>query len=120
MAQSAPLKSTTILIVENEAIVRMELAIDLLNRHQDIRVLLTDVTMPGSMDGVRLAHHVRNRWPPIKIVLTSGRPETTLGDFPRGSTFFPKPYDADTLRHVLQSVLGWTGAAFDGPTRVAR
>lgn len=82
MAQSASLYPATILIVENEAIVRMELAaqltalglkvlvagdadeaIDLLDAHAEIELLLTDVTMPGSMDGVRLAHHVRKRWP---------------------------------------------------------
>ena len=108
MAQSTPLNPATILVVENEAIVRLELvaqltdlglkvlvasdadeAIDLLDSHQEIELLLTDVTMPGSMDGVRLAHHVRKRWPPIKIVVTSGRPGTKLSDLPLAAGSFP-------------------------------
>jgi CheY-like chemotaxis protein len=106
--------------VENEVLIRLELAAQLadmglrvfvardadeaiavLDSHKDIRVLLTDVTMPGSMDGVRLAHHVRNRWPPIKIVATSGRPGTRVGDLPAGSTFFAKPYSPETLRKAI-------------------
>jgi CheY-like chemotaxis protein len=129
MSSSAPLKPPTILIVENEAIVRMELAaqlvdlgltvltaadadeaIDLLDRHPEIKLLLTDVTMPGSMDGVRLAHHVRKRWPPIKIIVTSGRPGATLSDLPLGSMFFPKPYAPETLRDALRPLMSKNGA----------
>jgi CheY-like chemotaxis protein len=140
MAQSAPLNSPTILIVENEAIVRMELAaqltdfgfkvlvasdadeaIDLLDSHQEIELLLTDVTMPGSMDGVRLAHHVRKRWPPIKIVVTSGRLGTKLSDLPLGSAFFPKPYGSETLRKTLTPFLSGNRAEFGGgAARAAR
>ncbi len=128
MAQSAPLNPATILIVENEAIVRMELAaqltelglkvlvagdadeaIDLLDAHAEIELLLTDVTMPGSMDGVRLAHHVRKRWPPIKILVTSGRPGTSLGDLPLGSAFVPKPYAPEMLRDALRPLLNGNG-----------
>jgi CheY-like chemotaxis protein len=139
MAQFAPLRRTTILVVENEAMVRMELAaqltdfglrvlvaidadeaIELLDAHQDIDLLLTDVTMPGSMDGVRLAHHVRDRWPPIKIIVTSGRPGTGLNDLPLGSTFFPKPYAPETLRAAVTSLLHGKSAHHGGATRAAR
>jgi hypothetical protein len=48
--------------------------------------------MPGSMDGLKLARFVRDRWPPIKIVATSGRVLIEEGDLPPGSVFLPKPY----------------------------
>jgi CheY-like chemotaxis protein len=128
MAQARPLNPATILIVENEAIVRIELvaqltdlglkvlvasdadeAIALLDSHQEIKLLLTDITMPGSMDGIRLAHHVRKRWPPIKIIVMSGRPGTSLGDLPSGSAFFPKPYAPETLRDALKPLFNGNG-----------
>jgi CheY-like chemotaxis protein len=139
MAQPKPQDPETILIVENEAIVRMELAaqltdlglrvlvasnadeaIALLERHRQIKLLLTDVTMPGSMDGLRLAHHVRGRWPPIKIVVTSGRPGTKLSDLPEGSRFFPKPYDPETLKDALTPFLSGHTVEIDGSTRAVR
>jgi CheY-like chemotaxis protein len=119
-----PRHRAKILIVENEALIRIELAaqlgdmglrvlvasdadeaIVLLDAHRDITVLLTDLTMPGSMDGLRLAHHVRDRWPPIKIVATSGRVGTAVGDFPKGSTFFAKPYSPEMLRQAIAPLL---------------
>ena len=48
--------------------------------------------MPGSMDGVKLAQFVRDRWPPIKIIATSGRVVVDDNDLPTGSLFLPKPY----------------------------
>jgi hypothetical protein len=48
--------------------------------------------MPGSMDGLKLARFVRDRWPPIKIVATSGRVIIGGEDLPGGSVFLPKPY----------------------------
>jgi CheY-like chemotaxis protein len=64
--------------------------------------VFTDINMPGSMDGLKLAHAVRNRWPPIKIIVTSGRDRVTEQDLPEGGRFFAKPYDpikiTDTLR----------------------
>jgi CheY-like chemotaxis protein len=124
MAQYRPPHRATILVVENEAIIRVELAaqltdmglrvlvacdadqaIALLDSNRDVSVLLTDVTMPGSMDGLRLAHHVRNRWPPIKILATSGRVGTGVGDLPAGSTFLAKPYSPQTLKQAITPLL---------------
>jgi CheY-like chemotaxis protein len=48
-------------------------AIAILTTRPDIHVVFTDIQMPGSMDGLKLAWFVRDRWPPIKIVATSGR-----------------------------------------------
>ena len=47
-------------------------AIALLEARQDIRIVFTDINMPGSMDGLALAQAVRRRWPPVELVLTSG------------------------------------------------
>ena len=53
----------------------------------DIHLIFTDVHMPGSMDGLKLAHFVRNRWPPVKIIATSGQARITEGDLPEGGRF---------------------------------
>jgi CheY-like chemotaxis protein len=58
--------------------------------------------MPGSMDGLRLAQAVRNRWPPIKIIVTSGQRMATEHDLPEGGRFFVKPYTAVQIRGVLR------------------
>jgi len=128
MAQSARLKPPTILIVENEALVRLELfvrltelglivlvaenadeAIALFDTHPEIEILLTDIRMPGSMDGVRLAHHVRDRWPPVKIIVTSGLIEAELSELPGDSLFMPKPYGPATLERTLERIMTGNG-----------
>jgi CheY-like chemotaxis protein len=67
-------------------------AIAILTTRPDIHVVFTDIQMPGSMDGLKLARFVRDRWPPIKIVATSGRVIVGDDDLPDGSVFLPKPY----------------------------
>jgi len=53
------------------------------------------------MDGVRLAHHVRHRWPPVKIIVASGLIDTLLADLPTDTVFMPKPYESLKLWHAL-------------------
>ena len=60
-------------------------AIDILTSRFDIAVVFTDIQMPGSMDGLRLAAAVRDRWPPIKIITASGRVRVENNDLPSGS-----------------------------------
>lgn len=72
-------------------------AIEILQARDDIRFIFTDIDMPGSMSGLRLAHAVRKRWPPIKIIVTSGMRTPQAIELPLGSHFLPKPYDADSL-----------------------
>ena len=110
-----------VLIVEDEPLVRMgavkiiedagfdvieaasaDEAIRILECRSDIRVVFTDIHMPGSMDGLKLAHAVRNRWPPIKIIVTSGRDLITEQDLPEGGRFFTKPYDAIAITDALR------------------
>lgn len=67
-------------------------AIRLLERQSDIRLIFTDVEMPGEMDGLKLARAVRDRWPPVWIIVVSGHGAVTLADVPEGGQFFAKPY----------------------------
>jgi CheY-like chemotaxis protein len=103
--------SPAILIVEDDFLLRLDAAdkigsagfevieaanadeaIAILQLRPDIHVVFTDVQMPGSMDGLKLVRFVRNRWPPIKIVATSGRVMVGNDELPDGSVFLPKPY----------------------------
>lgn len=62
--------------------------------------------MPGSMDGLKLARFVRDRWPPIKIIATSGRVVVDDNDLPTGSVFLPEPYRGAELVETLRELTG--------------
>jgi CheY-like chemotaxis protein len=116
-------KRAVILIVEDESLIRMNAvemieevyevveaanadeAIAILERRLDITVLFTDIQMPGSMDGFKLAAAVRDRWPPILIVATSGRVKLGPGDLPEGGRFLPKPYSPAEITKILREVI---------------
>jgi CheY-like chemotaxis protein len=116
-----------VLIVEDEFLIRMDAvhmieaagfevveaesadeAILVLESRWDITVVFTDIQMPGSMDGLKLAAAIRGRWPPIKIVATSGLLNIREEDLPRGSRFLSKPYSpaqiVGTLRELTDAV----------------
>jgi CheY-like chemotaxis protein len=114
-------KIPVVLVVEDEQLVRLSVvktiedagfdaieaadadeAIRILESRKDIRLVFTDVHMPGSMDGLKLAQAVRNRWPPIKIIVTSGREQITEQDLPKGVRFFAKPYSPLQIRDALR------------------
>lgn len=109
-----------VLVVEDEAFLRRDAAemiedagyqvleaanadeaIHILETTPNIRVIFTDVQMPGSMDGLKLAHAVRGRWPPIKIVVTSGHYAVPSEDLPSGGRFVRKPYSPADLVQTL-------------------
>jgi CheY-like chemotaxis protein len=111
-----------VLIVEDEPLVRLcavetveaagftvieaanaDEAIRILESRRDIRVVFTDIHMPGSMDGLKLAHAVRDRWPPIKIIVTSGRQSVAERELPAGGRFFAKPYDPAQIQDALRA-----------------
>jgi CheY-like chemotaxis protein len=79
-------------------------AIALLESRRDICIVVTDINMPGSMDGLRLAHAIRNRWPPIELVLTSGQMRVRTEDMPARGLFLGKPYDPSRLVEVVRSL----------------
>ena len=115
----------TVLVVEDEAIVRMG-AVDVLldagfdvveadDGHQAVQFLevhaeaiaavFTDVDMPGHPDGVGLVYHAATHWPWIKLVVTSGVTKTLLGELPAAARFIAKPYRADELVDQLSELL---------------
>jgi CheY-like chemotaxis protein len=117
-------KRPAVLIVEDESLVRLgavrsieeagfevieaanaDEAIRILENRSDIRVVFTDIHMPGSIDGLKLAHAVRNRWPPIKIIVTSGRSQVSEQELPEGGRFFAKPYEATQITDTIRE---WT------------
>ncbi|GAC1506148.1 MAG: hypothetical protein NVS1B6_14070 [Steroidobacteraceae bacterium] len=81
-------------------------AIEILEARRDIAVVFTDIQMPGSMDGLKLARAVRGRWPPIKIVATSGQIDVKPVDLPEGGRFLPKPYSPTQVTGMLREMTG--------------
>ena len=78
-------------------------ALGKLERHAGIRIVFTDVDMPGSMNGLTLANAVRGRWPPMKIIVASGQRPSAQELPPRG-VFLPKPYDGAVLVETLRAM----------------
>ena len=116
-------KRPVVLIVEDEFLLRMNAvdmiraagfevveagnadeAIEILEARRDIAVVFTDIQMPGSMDGLKLARAVRGRWPPIKIVATSGHVDVMETDLPDGGRFLPKPYSPNQIAGLLREL----------------
>jgi CheY-like chemotaxis protein len=79
-------------------------AIKILEVRLDITVVFTDIQMPGSMDGLKLATAIRGRWPPIKIVATSGIVDVRKVDLPEGGRFLPKPYSSAEIVGTLREL----------------
>ena len=80
-------------------------AILVLETRNDIDLVLTDVQMPGTMDGVKLSHYIRNRWPPVKLIVVSGAAILEEDSLPGGSRFFSKPYDDHTITEAIARLL---------------
>lgn len=117
-------KRPVVLVVEDEILLRMDAidaleaagfdvidasdadeAIAILEGRNDIRLIFTDIQMPGSMDGLKLTHFVKDRWPPIKIIATSGRAKITEKDLPEGARFLSKPYAIAGLAREIQQLI---------------
>jgi CheY-like chemotaxis protein len=124
VARSARFQNV-VLVVEDEGLVRLnaadlirdlgfevieaadaDQAVSLLESMPEITVLFTDIQMPGSMDGLRLAAIVRDRWPPIALLITSGQLHPATADMPAGARFIPKPYFPLQLKDQLHALTG--------------
>src|SRR3984957_19992597 len=81
-------------------------AIAILESRSDIDLLFTDIQMPGSMDGLKLAHAVHDRWPTIKIILVSGQVKPSDAKRPADSRFFGKPLGVGQMISELQAMVG--------------
>jgi len=123
-----------VLIVEDEMMLRMRAvdivedagfhpveainadeALSILESRSDISLLFTDIQMPGSMDGLKLAHAVHDRWPAIKIILVSGQVNPSDAEKPADSRFFGKPLSVERMITELQAMVG-AGALQTVPT----
>jgi CheY-like chemotaxis protein len=78
---------------------------DALEGRDDIDLVFTDVQMPGTMDGIKLAHYVRDRWPPIQLIVVSGAAVLEESSLPTGSTFFSKPYHENAITDAIAVLL---------------
>ena len=76
-------------------------AIQILESRQDIAILFTDIDMPGSMDGLKLAAAVRDRWPPVHIIITSGKIRPL--EIPVNALFIPKPYVGENVVAAMRT-----------------
>jgi CheY-like chemotaxis protein len=81
-------------------------AMEILKARLDIAVVFTDIQMPGSMDGLKLAAAIRERWAPIKIIATSGIVDVRRVDLPEGGRFLPKPYSSAEIVGTLRELTG--------------
>jgi CheY-like chemotaxis protein len=79
-------------------------AIGILVGRGDVAVVFTDIDMPGSMDGLKLAAAVRNRWPSIEIIITSGKFNPSPESLPTGCRFLSKPYSGDRLVDAIRDL----------------
>ena len=113
-----------VLVVEDETFIRMD-AVDMLGRagfdvveaanaaeaikvlelHSDIQLIFTDIDMPGSMNGLELAAAVRDRWPPVKIIATSGHFKVHAGDLPSDARFISKPYQPTQVANAIRELV---------------
>jgi CheY-like chemotaxis protein len=117
------MKKAVVLIVEDEALIRVSAvqiiedagytvleasnadeAIRLLESRSDIAAVFTDIKMPGSMDGLTLAHAVRARWAPIHLIVASGT--NVEGELPANIRFIHKPYSAHHVTTALSELFG--------------
>jgi CheY-like chemotaxis protein len=113
-----------VLVVEDDVLLRMDAvdivtsagfdaveagnadeAIAILEARPDIHIVFTDIQMPGSMNGLKLAKFVKDRWPPIKIIATSGLIRISDDDLPAGGRFLPKPYSPAEVVQTLRDLL---------------
>lgn len=105
------LRMLAVEVVEEAGFVALEAgnadeAVALLESRLDISLLFTDIEMPGSMDGLKLARAVRDRWPPIKILIVSGKVRLQPSELPSNSCFVGKPYQTAAMVAELRSLVG--------------
>ena len=113
-----------VLVVEDESLIRMAIvdeledagfevfeaansaaAVQILEQTPRIKAMFTDVDMPCGIDGLQLAAMVRDRWPPISIIVTSGLRTVNTDILPAPATFMPKPYDPNVVIRSIRALV---------------
>ncbi len=131
MAVSSPQTASSgkrvVLVIEDEPVLRIEIsdlleddgfevveatsvenAIHILETRPDIRIVYMDLDMPKGVDGVKIAAAIRDRWPPIEIVLTASRVDGSRIRLPVRARFFAKPINP---ARVMETVRAFAGQA---------
>ena len=127
-------ESPKVLVVEDEMLLRMRAvdivedagftpieavnadeALAILESRSDVDLLFTDIQMPGSMDGLKLAHAVHERWPSIKIILVSGKLTPADSERPADSRFFGKPLEVGQMIAEIREMIGHDALKFVSP-----
>lgn len=120
MSQAAHDDPVVVLVVEDEPLLRLFAvdmiegegfevvqaanateAVKILESRLDIRIVFTDIDMPHGIDGLALAACIRDRWPPIEIIVTSGKPFPLTAKLPDRAVFYPKPYRQEQVIDTL-------------------
>jgi len=86
------------------AVANADEAIAMLETRSDVRMLITDINMPGPMNGLNLAATVRERWPKIKIIITTGAQRPKIEEVPTGSLYLKKPYTPGSVMAAVLSL----------------
>lgn len=119
-----PVSPATVLVVEDEFLIRMDVvdqlqtegfqtleagtgqeALHVMEGEGQIDIVFTDVDMPGNVNGVVLAHEVREKWPSVGIIVTSGQAIISADALPSGAGFFAKPYEMKAIFATIQELL---------------
>ena len=120
------MRNAAILIVEAEALIRMESAdivtdagftaleagnaddaVRILATRSDIRAVFVETKISGSIDGLTLAHVIRDRWPPVHLILTSGLSVMDENELPENAVFIPKPYSSEQVTAALHALFSY-------------
>jgi two-component system, response regulator PdtaR len=116
MTARAPTRQCPVLVVEDEELLRLSVdgfleeagfevidaadadaALEILARRPDVRVLFTDIQMPGAIDGMELARRVHEHWPQVLLLITSGNSRPSTAEIADHGHFLPKPYRPDEV-----------------------
>jgi DNA-binding NtrC family response regulator len=119
-----PPEPIAVLVVEDEVLLRMitvdafadegfevfdaenaTAALEILARHEKINALFTDVDMPGGMDGLKLAAVVKERWPQVQVLVTSGHHAVDADNLPPDARFTRKPYTPEAIIQTVKEML---------------
>ena len=128
MSRGHPLTTPAVLVVEDESLTRMDAAdaiadagfptfeaadaseaLQAIEDHPAIRLLFTDINMPGEMDGMELAKSVCRSDPSMSLIVTSGAQALEDEQLPGSGTFLPKPYTPQRLLRLVREKLAENG-----------
>jgi two-component system, response regulator PdtaR len=121
--QAATQTRNVVLIVEDEPLVRMSIsgallqagfevlassngaeALEVLAVRPGVFAVVTDIVMPGAVDGFELAREIQHRWPDIGVVVVSGQMEPPKSHCPNAVLFLSKPFKVSTLLRLLRDI----------------